>query len=104
MNLASVTVPTEVFLGLVQAARAWQRQIAWEEADRQAGEPVLPDYIEARRLTSVERCGISGCDRQVELQHPWPRWQIALLPDVSWVRCPKHERSHPFRGGRHDRT
>lgn len=42
-------------------------------------------YVQRHRVTSVLDCG--HCGRAVEVEHPLPREQYDLLPDVSWVRC-----------------
>jgi hypothetical protein len=85
MTPATVTLPVPVFHALVAAAHAWQKLAQWEDAERQAGTIPLPEYLRLRQLVSVEDCGV--CGRAVELPHPWKRWQVAMLPDVSWVRC-----------------
>lgn len=79
-----VTVPVVEYQLLLADAQRWRRITAWE-ADQQVAWDWEPEWIRARRLISVENC--AACGTAVEMPHPWPRWAIAQLPDLGWIRC-----------------
>lgn len=90
----------QVLNGLIErAAVARLRQVSHAIA----GEPYDPrdsstahwhkvaarrDILARRPITSVKPCHVCGIP--VEILHPISEENYALLPDLSWVRCPEH--------------
>lgn len=73
----------------VDQAALKQAAVAMAEMWRDRHEYQEPYAVlqERRRLVSILAC---PCGVDVEVVHPLTDEQFALLPDVSWVRCPEH--------------
>jgi hypothetical protein len=85
----TVTMPTADYFALARDAARWRRLIEWDDLNRFE---LVSEIKSRRRLVSVEHCAESGCNDTIELVHPWPKWAVAQLPDLSWVRCERHQR------------
>lgn len=82
-------MPAVELAALLKDAMNWRRLVDWERSQQDAW-TYVSEVQEARRITSVEWCREPDCGDQVELVHPLPRWCVALLPDLNWVRCDRH--------------